>query len=566
MPAASSSPADTTNSDMLATVINHIARVHGLRPPRPLPADFATPKDPRTLKHGPSSNWEAQYMMALTEKYGRNGRWKLENPTRDSLNDYFVGDLRACNHEIMRLGKKLLSLEGRLVAYAIENLVDMDFEAKWNALSDEKKGQFVLQGLIRAAFRAPREQSRYDCPEARLNWLVGGGVIELLKVAVACDDTGDCCLKTLFLFSSPHTDGEYPDDPASSDETKARRYLRILLRNFYIVETMIGILEEFNGLPAHFPTLQGEEQKVDEGNRECSECFDSAEVLCRCSGCGIALYCSSACQSRDWLQHKRLCRMREPRFLPAILVPLHQLPPVFVGCPDPAPGVARSPALWRQIRYLADQESYNVDYHLEYRPGETIGITIPKFDARLTFCVLRRRAMISSDAVAVERLRCMLVHTTRNIADFPGTEEHIRDQLVREYRVPLPVGEHVCHRGSETPTLQQEMVGELQFAERRADLEKRRLEKGSRKGGRRFVVLVDNREEMRLVSGMGMEQVMPWVENEMPVGSAEVMPWLINWWAQRHEKLRRSSRLSLCVKFSCCLATNAVVRFSPADS
>ncbi|KAK6969241.1 hypothetical protein R3P38DRAFT_2814774 [Favolaschia claudopus] len=439
----------------------------------------------------------------------------------------------------MRLGKKLLSLEGRLVAYAIENLVDMDFEAKWNALSDEKKGQFVLQGLIRAAFRAPREQSRYDCPEARLNWLVGGGVIELLKVAVACDDTGDCCLKTLFLFSSPHTDGEYPDDPASSDETKARRYLRILLRNFYIVETMIGILEEFNGLPAHFPTLQGEEQKVDEGNRECSECFDSAEVLCRLQrmwNCVILFKCLSI---------TRLASTQEAlsyagaKVSPAILVPLHQLPPVFVGCPDPAPGVARSPALWRQIRYLADQESYNVDYHVW------------------------RRAMISSDAVAVERLRCMLVHTTRNIADFPGTEEHIRDQLVREYRVPLPVGEHVCHRGSETPTLQQEMVGELQFASGVRIWRSAAWRRVLGKGGRRFVVLVDNREEMRLVSGMGMEQVMPWVENEMPVGSAEVMPWLINWWAQRHEKLRRSSRLSLCVKFSVVLPQMLSYDFHP---
>ncbi|KAK9815736.1 hypothetical protein WJX72_008739 [[Myrmecia] bisecta] len=40
----------------------------------------------------------------------------------------------------------------------------------------------------------------------------------------------------------------------------------------------------------------------------CSRCEQACERPKLCSGCGVARYCSAACQSRDWKQHKPGCR------------------------------------------------------------------------------------------------------------------------------------------------------------------------------------------------------------------------------------------------------------------
>ncbi|KAK7007853.1 MYND-type domain-containing protein [Favolaschia claudopus] len=486
---------------------------------------------PRNLKHGSPLIWNLPYEVSLSQKYGEKSNieeWKRSYAALDSPEHYFSGDLRACNQEIMRLLKKLIHLEGFLVQFAMEGLNDKGFENEWREYSAEKRKEMVLNGLVRAAFQAPREQSRCDCPELTTSNLEGRGLIDLYRAIIAHDDTGDRCLKTLFLFQHPAIDIEYPDDPSASDLEKATRYLRLVLRTFFIVETLLGILEEFNGFPPNDISLEQEEEKEREGLGECLVCCTNGEgVMNRCAGCRLALYCSTICQSREWPDHKRICRLRKPTcFDPAILMPTPRKPPIFVGCPDPEPGFVRSPALWRQIYCLAREESFEAAYQLEYRPTETVWIHITNLQDRMSFCIARRRAMASGDPLAVSRMRCSLTHYIQN-TDLGNTitAEHIRSQLQREYPgVDLPI-EHVCgeHWPLEQRPSNEESLDEMKYAKWRDDLaERKRAEGGARLG-------VDGREEGRMARGMNVRELLPWFQREMGMGdNGEVVgvPWM----------------------------------------
>ncbi|KAJ7111642.1 hypothetical protein C8R43DRAFT_1159390 [Mycena crocata] len=388
-------------------------------------------------------DWNWHFESAYQKKYGLNAdiqAWKDENMDLVILG--FVGDLRACCQLIALSSQILLRVEGELIALAMDQLVDGDFEAKWVALQVETKQDYVLDGLVRAAFKVP-EESRFDCPEMSLFGLIGDeeyNLINLLKAIIAHDPSGNLRVKSLYLFSHPGVSDEYPYTRENApDDFRASCYLSIVKRNLYIVATLTGILEAYAGKPA--PNISAKEEMDAKQQAGCHSCNASSTedkplTLRKCSGCKLVWYCSSECQHRDWRAHKKICRTSHEKFDPALLTPTPEEPAEFIGCPAPVAGFARSPALWRQIWYLSNKDSYARDYHFDTTPGCTRSIRIPNPVYRLTFLIARRRAMATGDRGAVCKMYDVLARQ-QLLGYFNLTAAQIRGQLEREYRVAL---------------------------------------------------------------------------------------------------------------------------------
>ncbi|KAF7362787.1 hypothetical protein MVEN_00628400 [Mycena venus] len=248
-------------------------------------------------------DWNWHFQKAYLDKYGPNAdlkTWKKENFDPEILS--YIGNLHICNLEIAMTSKVLLRREGILVGLAIEELGYGDFEAKWAALEVDRKQDIVLDGLVRGAFKA-REKSRVDCPEMCLFGLIGSrgdgryNLVNLLKAIVAHDPTGNLCLKSLYLFSHPSVEREYElyMNERSRDDFRAFAHLRILQRNYYIVEALLGILEAYAGKPA--PTISIKEEMETKRRQACFSCgaISTEEfpvILKKCSGCKAVWYCS----------------------------------------------------------------------------------------------------------------------------------------------------------------------------------------------------------------------------------------------------------------------------------
>jgi hypothetical protein len=53
------------------------------------------------------------------------------------------------------------------------------------------------------------------------------------------------------------------------------------------------------------------ETKTNQKTSKCASCGTSGMKLFRCTKCRVATYCSSACQKKDWPQHKKMCKAPE---------------------------------------------------------------------------------------------------------------------------------------------------------------------------------------------------------------------------------------------------------------
>ncbi|KAJ7115592.1 hypothetical protein C8R43DRAFT_1112988 [Mycena crocata] len=313
-----------------------------------------------------------------------------------------------------------------------------------------------LEHVLDATLKA-HEKSRFDCPEMSLFGLIGDGeynFINLLKAIVAHDPTGNLRVKSLYLFSHPAVSREYPYTRENApDDVRAFCYLLIIKHNLYIAEALTGILEAYAGRPA--PNISIKEEREAKQQSGCFSCnIRSTEhkplTLMKCSGCKLVSYCSSECQHRDWRMHKKLCRETPKTFDPAILTPPPEEPAGFIGCPAPAAGFNRSPALWRQISNLSKKDSYGRDYHFDTTPGCTRSLRIPNPVYRIAFLIARRRAMATSDRGAVCKMYDVLVGLQLlGVVDI--IDAQIRSQLECEYR-----------HGTRTETLE-----ELSYAAKR---------------------------------------------------------------------------------------------------
>ncbi|KAF7332857.1 hypothetical protein MVEN_02390700 [Mycena venus] len=379
------------------------------------------------------------------------------------------------------------------------------FEADWTALDSKNKAEVVLEGLYRGACAAPRDNSRILCPEATIDGLAGDGeynLIRLLKRLIEHDPTGNGHIKTLFLFTHPYiTKNEFYSEGAP-DYTKALFYDSTLLRNYYLLETLRGILEAYYDIPAqpvqpakmtshHCPFHRAPEEQpavvaatkasgIRVDSSQCKEEAAIAEYACysckhkkgrdelkSCGRCRLVRYCSSECQKKDWPQHKKYCGVT--RFDPTLLMPApdSERTNEFIGCPAPVKGYFRTPALWRQIEYLSKPDSQLQDYHFDVGPDRTRSIAVVHPPgSQLLFLVARRRAMASGDPAAVNVMIGVIKFMwSHGMVDL--TPEQIRGQFEREYRVKVPEVGGVVGAGPFEPPTEQEMKEEKEYQRQR---------------------------------------------------------------------------------------------------
>ncbi|KAF8155011.1 hypothetical protein K438DRAFT_1987237 [Mycena galopus ATCC 62051] len=393
---------------------------------------------------------------------------------------------------------EIMSVEGRLIALALENLEYGSFEADWAALNKGKKKEIVLEGLYRGACAAPRDNSRVSCPEMTIAGLVGDGeynLINLPKRIVAHDPTGNGRVKGLYLFIHPYVDHEMRHTEDAPDHLKCYMYGVALLRNYYIVETLYGILQAYHGRAPQVVTitrlhgkrqyrgLTEEEQKFGaQLNIDDSQCKEEAALAvhacytCRektgrdnlkyCARCKGVWYCSKECQRADWKNHKKYCG--QPRFDPKIFAPEVEEPDSLIGCPTVASGFTRSPTLWRQVGWLAKSDSQTRDYHVmpNMDPVHTRSIRIFCPYARKFFLIARRRAMASGSLPAIYT---MLEIIESQIEDCNLTMDQVRNQFELEYGLKLPTSPAAIRavaKDFERPTTQ-ELDEELLYDKRR---------------------------------------------------------------------------------------------------
>ncbi|KAJ7923100.1 hypothetical protein B0H13DRAFT_1865200 [Mycena leptocephala] len=337
-------------------------------------------KIPRPNKHKDRSGWNLHFEREISLKWAFHERDLFDESIPRLRWPWETSSIEELNHTIAFSSDGLMVQEGILIALAVENLVDHDFEKGWNELDVEKKKEKALEGLYRGACACPRDNSRTSCPEMTIDGLAGGGeynFINLLKRIVVHDATANGCVRELYLFSHPFVEREFALSDDAPDKERAFVTSMVILRNFYIVEALIGILE------AYMTTLRTEERReakniaraearkgayrVDDSQvREnatvsknaCASCYKTTgnrSELKKCSRCQLTWYCSRDCQRNDWNTHKVFCGKRH--FEPEVLAPKPKGPKLFIGCPDSEPGFVRSPALWRQIQYLGGDDS-----------------------------------------------------------------------------------------------------------------------------------------------------------------------------------------------------------------
>ncbi|KAJ7881936.1 hypothetical protein B0H13DRAFT_931016 [Mycena leptocephala] len=437
----------------------------------------------RPNKHTDRVAWNAHFEREIAKSFGsrtprpRSPKKKADptHPARkfQGFEDFNIADL---NQQLALTVRELMDREGSLTALALEKLVYGSFEADWAALDSKKKEELVLEGLYRGACAAPRDNSRGICPEMTIAGLAGDGeynLISMLKRLSAHDPTASRRVNTLFLFAHPLINDDIDD--LGTDWISGMSYYSTLFRNYYIVETLRGVLEAYHDIPVypvepaklvshhHSPkTALADDQpsigrigpaikrmgvRVDQS--QCKEEAAIAKYACytcrrakdrnelkHCGKCLLVRYCSTECQKKDWPDHKKICGVT--RFDPALLMPTAERLVEFIGCPAAINGYIRTPSLRRQIESLSMPDSQFQDYHFDNGPnGRTRSIRVMHPPgAQIVFLVARRRAMASGDPAAVNMM-LGIIHFMwcHNLVKL--TPEQIRGQFERDYRVKI---------------------------------------------------------------------------------------------------------------------------------
>ncbi|KAJ7642175.1 hypothetical protein FB45DRAFT_1000539 [Roridomyces roridus] len=375
-----------------------ITALHASQAPDPHDLPVRLPP-PRPNRHGDRLAWNDWFETELAYKYEGYAYNLVAIEKRPDNSIPWRGfTLSWLNLEITQRTKELMETEGILIAMALQNVTYGSFEAEWKGLGMERKRELALEGLYRGSCDCPADNLRHSCPELRIESLIGGGeynLINLLKRIIAHDPTGNGRVTEVFLFEHPYVTHEFRLSAAAPDGLKAWIYMTILLRNFCIVDTLLGILQAFNGHPftpkiflkphASQPR-DAERLERTEKRRECNSglvyrdkshreemkantgyiCIKCTRMLERkklrlCGGCQLVYYCGSECQKKHWPEHKKICGKQDFDVKSTQLPP--DAAPEFIGCPPVVDGYLRTPALWRQIRLLSLPESQGRLYH-----------------------------------------------------------------------------------------------------------------------------------------------------------------------------------------------------------
>ncbi|KAJ6480065.1 hypothetical protein DFH09DRAFT_1214709 [Mycena vulgaris] len=460
--------------------------------------------EPPSTKDADCIAWNAYFERAVCSKYAKSSLPFEQKPGSDWA--WRTADITELNQTIARLVKEIMREEGLLIANAIQSLVYDDMEADWTALDIEKRKEFVVEGLYRGACAVSSNTSRLLCPEMTVDGLISDGeysVINLLKRIVEHDPSGNRRVKKIFLFAHPRAESETRCREESPDLLKAWLYRAVLVRNYYIVAALTGILEAYNNIDPFTiisvcvsDRLRNDDRTQDDrilrkglksldlkalsqvkeeppSQYACYSCYtptNDRTTLKRCSRCKLTWYCSSICQTRDWKAHKKTCG--KTNFDPALVAADPEDPDDFIGCPAVVPGFVRTPALWQQIWYLSKPDSVDTDYHVNLAPTTTAHIVIPDPRFRLVFLVARRRAMASGSPPAVYTMLNIVEDAQmRGFFDRDLTLEKIRRQFETEYRISTT---EAGRRGANeyAPPTEQEIAEEWSYLQRRIKLAK----------------------------------------------------------------------------------------------
>ncbi|KAF8164625.1 hypothetical protein K438DRAFT_2025256 [Mycena galopus ATCC 62051] len=431
----------------------------------------------RPNKHTDRVAWNKHVEQELSQKYDSFSYSTTPLGERSDMSgcgwDNGPVNLQELNQEIAFRIKTLMRVEENLIRLALDDLVDGTLEADWSAMDVLRKEELALEGIYQAACVAPRlgHESRLSCPEMTIGDLAGDGeynFVRMLKRLIDYDSTGNARLKSVFFFTHPYFEHDNRCPDVAPDFLKAALYWKALLRNFYIVNTLLGILYAYHHCPvppirlckatlvlrteerteerrAFFSEsgFKPEPQGKDEPAITLYSCYTCGletkdhDDLKKCGRCHLVRYCSCECQKKDWPSHKRFCG--QERFDPVLLAPTPEADDSFIGCPTTVEGFRRPPALWRQIRSLSHNDSLLQDYHFYEMSGGTLSLRI--FDppgAQMVFLVARRRALASGSPPAVHMMFTIVKHQWQHATCNPDlTLDQIRCQLEKEYRVKV---------------------------------------------------------------------------------------------------------------------------------
>ncbi|KAJ7473150.1 hypothetical protein B0H11DRAFT_2236688 [Mycena galericulata] len=415
-----------------------------------------------------------------------------------------TNDITDLNLDISQRTKELMKTEGQVIALAVENLIYGTFEADWTELGLKRKKELALEGLYRAACVSPRDNSRVSCPELTIDGLVGDGLTVVLQLRriMAHDPTGNGRVKEVFLFTHPYIEHQFRYSEGAPDLLKAFISKTKLLRNFCIVDTLEGILRAYHNHPLYpsIPTrcwnynrtddretrkqrardavkknnlkeeIDGSQCKEQKGRvvNACSKRrnrTDRQDLKC-CARCKMVWYCSSACQGKDWPDHKKFCGKQH--FDSRLLAPAPEDPEEFIGCPGAAEGYIRTPALWRQIWYLSKPDSQHTFYHFDTTPGHTRSIAVRSPPgAPQVFLVARRRAMSSGSVPAIHMMFTIIRYGEEDgMTVYDLSVDQIRRQFELEYRVEITPASIEAAEAF-TPPTPQELQEEHDFLNQR---------------------------------------------------------------------------------------------------
>ncbi|KDR68267.1 hypothetical protein GALMADRAFT_146498 [Galerina marginata CBS 339.88] len=365
------------------------------------------------------------------DRTGWNASWEKELKIRYDAMELFTADQsNIVNHNTQktstskprpglqeeRVTHEMCKLQGDLVRLALERMNSDNFEQRWKESTQERREDFVLEGLYKACCVPEMERQRGWCPEMTVWNLAGNGgqsYIDLLMKFVPNNMGVKITEPT--LISHPGLDAYYKKaEGATPPEIQKYRAYFIILTLWYILLAFYGENEEWT---AYKPLRESNsesrvatveilgdnwERKLRSIKRElkddhikfgavtiCWTCGKDAsklgpgqqlKVCARCKPIGRTIfYCSSECQKHDWKHgnprpHKNICGRPESEIPDEVKAPSNEN---NKRIPLPVPGFKRSPALLHQISLQMKAEP-PVDYFLVNPPPlADVGISLP---------------------------------------------------------------------------------------------------------------------------------------------------------------------------------------------
>ncbi|KAF8996342.1 hypothetical protein BDQ17DRAFT_1411807 [Cyathus striatus] len=465
---------------------------------------------------------------------------KDEDDNREAIEHMFNGGFGQ--------NMELLSLLLTFMRYNTRRLVDYQrvlseayqpdfFEPNWKRSSSSVRRRHMLEGLVRSRIVDPEaEADRIYCSELTLDAMdkqQGVPFINLVKRYIA-PDVSKLTPDTTLSFPHPLW-----ADEMKREHEKDKNSLRSLMwkfvqlnRDLYLCTFISGTYGSSRKVPRPPPTTlikphladrrtinkqisdtmqrfghmmdndtfkQVNRQwkaSVNAASRECEYCCkieEPKDPLKRCQRCLANVqrrvyYCSSECQKKDWLVHKKICgkplTIETANNISVSAFQERAVPPGYrTRFGPPEAGIIRSPALKNQICYLNHPSNAHVDYILFSPSDKAYHVIIWNDDIlRTAFDDARHAAFILDKERFIVRLAQHLIRRGISMTGVKDlTEKDIQDQLQAEFP-SCPLSTQLASLDRTTPTGQTALeyerssvlaVWEVEKANRKRALKKR---------------------------------------------------------------------------------------------